>query len=292
MNTFFEKLANSSSPGQSSEHLKLLGKRAAGSFMRKEADSLTAAVGQVVEGESLNKEQVRRVAEMANQATWRELFHEGGDSETHFEPANAETILGELSAKPDERYDDAASLDYYNDVPNQTQDVDWAETFGVKADSAEYEALSQTGEEEREQQKVAAALDFARHGVDRLAAELVVAGEDFYQMVKQAHLTDGLGILQISQAVGQATQDPAFAKMVMNSAAERLQGEGVAIDQRAELQKLAHPMVVNTEHPLMQQAAVLEKLAYAHYRSEEEHEKLQKSHRRATQALRDKLRGL
>lgn len=291
MNSFFEKLANSHLPGQSSDHLKLLGKRAAGSFMRKEADSLTEAVQRVVAEEDLNKDQVRRVAEMANQATWREMFHEGGNTDTHFEPADAAAVLGELAVKPDEVLEDSASLDYYNDVPNQVQDIDWEEAFGVKEGTPEYEALTTGGDETREVQKVASALDLARYGVDRALADLVGVSEEFYQMVKQAHLNDGLGILQVSQAVGQAMQDPAFAKQVMGQAVERMQREGVRIDQSAELQKLASVMVVNTEHPLMQQAAVLEKLAYAYYRSSEEHGELQKRHRQATRALRDKLRG-
>jgi hypothetical protein len=291
MNTFFEKLANSSLPGQTSEHLKLLGKRAAGNFMRKEAENLNEAVASVVQEENLNKDQVRRVAEMANQATWKELFHEGGERDTVFDPADAESVLGELSSTPDAVYDDARSLDYYNDVPNQTQDVDWEETFGVKEGTPEYEALSQTGEEESDLKKVASEMDLARYGIDKLSAELAVAGEEFYQMVKQAHLNDDLGVLQISKAVGQAVQDPAFAQQVMTQAAGRLQSEGVRFREEVELQKVAHPLVVNTEHPLMQKAAILEKLAYTHYRAKAEHGELQKKHRRATRALRDKLRG-
>lgn len=291
MNTFFEKLASSSFPGQSSDHLKLLGKRAAGSFMRKEADSLTDAVRSVVAEEDLNKDQIRRVSEMANQATWRELFHEGGNAETHFDPADAESVLGELAARPREVYDDASSTDYYNDVPNQVKDVDWGDVFDVKNDTPEYEALVAGGEEREEVQKVASALDLARHGVDQVLGDFIGTGEEFYQMVKQAHLTDGLGMLQISQAVGQAMQDPAYATMVMTQAADRLQGEGVRIDQKVELQKLAHPLVVNTDHPLMHKAAILEKLAYAYYRSSEEHSKLQQTHRSASKALRDKLRS-
>lgn len=292
MDKFFEKLANSAFPGtSSSEHLKLLGKRAAGSYMRKEADSLTEAVRDAVGGEDLNPEQVRRVTEMANQATWRELFHEGGNTDTHFDPADAQSVLAELSSKPDEVWEDSAGLDYYNDVPNQTQSVDWEEAFGVTEGTPEYDALSSGGRESGEVQKVAGALDLARYGVDQVAGELAMAGEVFYRMVKQAHVTDGFGLLQVSQAVGQAVQDPEFAIAVMTQAADRLEMEGVRFDRAGELQKLAHPLVVNSEHPLMVQAAVLEKLAYAHYRAEESHAELQKKHRHATRALRDALRG-
>lgn len=291
MNTFFEKLANSSLPGQPSEHLKLLGKRAAGSFMRKEAETLNKAVASVVQEENLNKDQVRRVAEMANQATWRELFHEGGNRDTVFDPADADAVLGELSSSPDPIYDDARSLDYYNDVPNQTQDVDWEETFGVKEGTPEYDALTQTVEEENNLKKVASDMDLARYGVDKLTAELAVVGEEFYQMVKQAHLNDDLGVLQISKAVGQAVQDPAFAQTVMSQAADRLKAEGVQFQEAVEMQKLSHQLVVNTDHPLMQKAAILEKLAYTYYSVKEEHEELQKLHRSAARVLRDKLRG-
>jgi hypothetical protein len=291
MDSFLEKLADSRIGGQSSDHLKLLGKRAAGLYMGKEADSLNAAVASVVGGEDLNRDQVRRVAEMANQATWREAFHDGGEA-VHFDPANADEVMGELAVKPEEVSDDFSSMDYLNDVPNQTQNVDWENVFEVKADTPEYDALNSVGEDEAKVEKVASALDLARHGVDRLLVELSDTGEEFYQMVKQAHLRDGYGILQISQAVGQAVHDPSYATTIMKQASERLQREGVTFNERRELEKLAHPLVVNTDHPLMQKAAILEKLSFSYYSASNRHEELRNAHRVAHKALRDKLRDM
>ena len=294
MDSFFEKLANSNLGGSSSDHLKLLGKRSARLFLEKEAESPTEAVQRAIEGEDLSKEQVRRVTEMANQALWRTEFHEGGNTDTHFEPADASRVLGAMSAKPETIVEDADSLDYYNDVPNQglPDDFDLADAFGVKVDSPEYEALNPAGNEQRAAEKTASAVDVARHGVDVVAAELAEAGEALYQMVKRAHVTDGLGLLQIGQALGQAVQDPTFMVDVMKTASARLEAEGVRFDQREEMRKLAHPMVVNTDHPMMAQAAILEKLAFSFYTADAKLDDLKVRHAAASKALRDKLRGV
>ena len=294
MDSFFEKLANSSIGVQSSEHLRLLGKRAAGMYMRKEAESLTDAVRLSVEGEDLSKEQVQRISEMANQASWQTMFHESDNPDVHFEPANADDVIGSMAAKPDVVYSDAGALDYYSDVPNQSvpADMDLAEAFGLKVDSPQYESINPTGEEQREVQKVASALDTARYGVDIVAGELAEAGETFYQMVKRAHLDDGLGLLQIAQAVGEAVQDRAYGVALMKQASARIGAEGVRFDEKGEMRKLAQLMVVNTDHPLMHQAAILEKLAYSYYSAEEELGTLRTRHSSATRTLRNKLRGI
>ena len=292
MDSFFEKLANSSLGSRPSEHLSLLGKRAAGLYVRKEEDSLTSAVHSAIGDEQLNKDQVRRVAEMANQSTWRTLFHEGGERDTQFEPADADAVLGEMASRPDEVSYDTSDMDYLNDVPNQvpSSDIDLAETFGMKVDSPEYEALNPATSEVAAVEKTAGAVDVARHGVDVVASNLAQAGEDFYQMVKRAHLTDDVGILQISTAVGQVLEDPAYGVDLMQQIGVRLAADGVPFRKEVELQKIAHPLVVNTDHPLMQQAAILEKLAYSYYTAEQAFNTLQDSHRAASTALRAKLR--
>lgn len=292
MNDFLTKLANASSERASSEHLKLLGKRAAGIFSSGEAPSLNAAVTRVVESEALNKEQVSRITETANQETWKALFVENGERQIHFEPADAGAVLGELSSKPDvldSRKLDA--LDFEQDVPTQRlPDVDLAEVFGVKSNTPEYEALSTTTEALQTVEKTSAAVDVARYGVDNAASLLAEAGEKFYHLVKQAHLNDGYGVLQISKAVATVLEDPTFAKDVMQKIAARLQSDGVKFNERVELEKVSHVLVVNHEHPLSQAAANFEQAAYAYYSSSEAHEKLAQAHRKATQTLRQKAR--
>ncbi len=294
MNSFFEKLANSNPRGESSEHLKLLGKRAAGLYLRKEAESLTSAVQSVVEEEGLNKDQVRRVSEVANQSTWKEQFHDGGDIETNFEPASADRVLEGIAPKPDLVDGDLSSLDFFSDVPNQesSDDVDWEGAFGLKGDTEEYDSVSKAGPEIENVEKTASAVDLARYGADILLNDLVTKSDEFYQLVKQAHIRDDVGILQISQAVGQVVQDSSFASEIVKQASARLTSEGVKINERKELEKLAHPMVVNTEHPLLQAAVILEKVAYAYHSASEKHDDLSKRLIASRRILRDKIRGL
>ncbi len=263
--------------------------------MSKEADSLTQAVSQVVgEERNLNKDQVRRISEMANQETWRTLFHENGDAETDFAPVDADAVIGEMAAKPTEVQDPGDMLDYSGDVPNEKlpDDVDLAELFGVNKDTPEYEALNPVREEQEAVEKTSAAVDLARFGVDSLVTDLALKGEELYHHVKQAHIRDGHGILQLAQAVGQAMDSNEYATSVMEQITSRLEKEGVTFDREGELQKLAHPVVINPMHPLMVTAAKLEQVASAYYSAEAAHEKLAKTHRRAFKALKDKLRGL
>ena len=263
-------------------------------FLENREGSLTAAVRATVEGEDLSKDQVRRVSEAANQAAWNSAFHEGGNTDTQFAPADADDVIGSMAAKPDTVYEDSHSLDYFNDVPNQnlSGDLDLADAFGMKVDSEEYAALNPVGAEQAVVEKTAAELDVARHGVDLVTAKLSEVGEGFYQMLKHAHLTDGLGVLQLSQAVGQAMQDREFASTVMKQASARFVAEGLPFRETVELEKIAQPMTINMEHPLMHQAAVLEKLAFSHYTSNRELATLRKEHGRASRYLRDKLRDL
>ena len=293
MRNFFEKLANSTNHQSSSEHLKLLGKRAAGMYASKEVSNLNDAVSSVVDGEPLNRDQIARVVETANQETWKALFVEGGDRQVHFDPADSTAVLAELSAKPDvidaSRLDD---LDFSADVPNQRpDDVDLAAAFGIAKDSPEYEALTSAGDERVVAEKTASVADVARYGVDNAASLLADAGETFYQLVKQAHLHDDHGILQISKAVSVAVDDPSFAKDIMQKVAERLAAEGVRFNPTRETQKVAQVLVVNHEHPLLQAASNLEKSAYAYYTASETHEKLAAAHRAATRRVINKIRG-
>lgn len=294
MKNFFEKLANSTGHSNSSEHLKLLGKRAAGMYASKEVSSLNDAVQTVVGGEPLNRDQIARVVETANQETWKALFVEGGDRHVHFDPADPVTVLGELSAKPDlldaSNLDD---LDFAADVPNQRRDnIDLAEAFGVAKDSPDYEALNAAHDERVVAEKTASVADVARYGVDNAASLLADAGENFYRLVKQAHLNDGHGILQISKAVAAAVEDETFAQDLMQKVAERLSAEGVRFNRTEELKKVAHPLVVNHEHPLLQAAASLEKSAYTYYTASVTHQKLAQAHKAATQRVISKIRSV
>lgn len=292
MNSFFEKLANSSSHGQSSDHLKLLGKRAAGMFSSGEVGSLNDAVYDVVSGENLNRDQVARITEMANQETWKALFVENGDRQVNFDPADPSVIIGQMSVKPQVLDDDRLTdLDFSADVPNQRPPMeDIAEAFRVSKDSPQYEALNSTTNELQAVEKTASAVDLSRYATDNAAALLADAGETFYNLVKQAHLNDGHGILQISKAVSSAIDDTTFARDLMQQVSSRLVGEGVRFNERVELEKISHALVVNHEHPLLQAAANLERAAYSFYSANEAFEKLSAAHKKACYTLQSKMR--
>jgi len=291
MNDFLTKLANSSLERQSSEHLKLLGKRAAGIYSSGETTSLNDAVHKVVQDEPLNRDQVSRVTETANQETWKSLFVESGERQVSFEPASAESVIGEMAVKPKEVENHLGELDYSADVPNQRlPDVDLAEVFGVQKGTADYEALNPTSAQQVMVEKTASAVDTSRYAVDNAASMLAEAGETFYKLVKVAHLDEGYGILQVAKAISTIVDDQTFARDVMQKVAERLEKEGVKFNERVELQKVAHPLVVNHQHPIMQAAANLERAAFAHYSADDAHEKLAAAHRLASKTLRDKMR--
>jgi hypothetical protein len=287
-----EKLADASTSRSSSEHLKLLGKRAAGLFVRGEVDSLNEAVGRVVDEEDgLTRDQVQRVSEMANQATWDEKFHRGGDPATIFEPASSSHVLDSLAEKAVQVSE--PSLDYSNDPPKEAipDDVDLAEMFGVKKDTPEYDALNPLGEVQATRENAKAASDTLRHTLDKLGSALHESGEKFYQMVKQAHLKYDHGVVQIAQAVALVTESPSFADEIMKTAAERLRSEGVAINTQKEMEKLAEAVVVDEEHPLLHAAASFEKAAQAYHKASRARDALEKENKRLDGYIRDKLRG-
>ena len=65
-----EKLSGSLGKASSSEHLQILAKRAAVDFVNNKETSLNNCVKSVIQNESLNKNQIRRISEMTNQAVW------------------------------------------------------------------------------------------------------------------------------------------------------------------------------------------------------------------------------
>lgn len=285
----FEKLAYSSQESQSSEHLKLLAKRAAASFASGSSPNLNDAIKSVVDGESLNPNQVARIVETANQETWKTLFHEQRNPNVDFLPGNLEDVIGAFSSKPEVTTNQPTDLDFLSDVPNQRlSDHDLAEVFGIKKDTADYETLNPHREEGLEVDKIASARDLAVYGTDIAASNLAEAGEVFYGLFKQAHLTDGHGILQMSKLVGEVLEDSTYATDLMQQVANRLVGEGVPFNRRLELEKVSHVNVVNWEHPLLQSAIRLESISRDFYSADSTMHKLAASHKNAAKAYRSK----
>jgi len=247
-----------------------------------------------VSTEKLNKDQIHRVSEIANQATWSTLFTQGtGDRETQFEPADASKVLEGMSEEP--RKVSEIPSDYLNDPPGERapSDIDLKSAFGILEDDEkeDYPKLNPTRDEEVKLEKAASAEQLARHGADLLLPELHSVGEKFYSLVKQACLNDDHSILQISQAVGSVTESEKFAESVMQTSVDKLVAEGVKIDVRNELRKTASKVVINTSHPLLETAVKFEKLATAYTRSVKAMDRLSDARKRAEADFKSSARS-
>lgn len=255
-----EKLAGSFNKVASSEQLQVLAKRAARGFIDKEEDSINSSIKNIIQGEDLNKEQIKRITEMTNQAVWKTQFHEGGIKDS-FDPGNASEILESLDDSPAQQ--SADTLDYASDPGEIKDEFNLDEIF--KTDSSEeYERLNPLSEIEDQHTKAASLKSTAEYSLNTLMRSMEDVSESLYGHVKQAHLRDDIGILQIAKAIGDVVDSERFAVSIMKTAAERLSKEGIFIKTAEEQRKAKQPVVVDTEHPLLQDAVLLEKLANAY----------------------------
>ena len=258
MNYELEKLAGSLVKTASSEKLQILAKRAASSFVSKESDSLNDAIMSVIQNENLNKNQIQRISEMTNQAVWKAQFHEGGSTD-HFTPADAATLIDSLDSRPVSISE--VNTDYATDPGERKQDsYDLEQVFKV-SDTADYPRLNPHSDIEAEREKVASVKNMAEYSLNTIMRSMEDTAEEFYGHVKQAHMRDDIGILQIAKAISEVTDSDQFASSIMKTASERLQKEGIRINTQREAALLRDPVVVNTEHPLLETATRLEKLA-------------------------------
>ena len=275
------KLADSFKKRESSEHLRLLAKRAAGMYISKQSDNLTSAVSESIKGENLNKDQMRRVAEMANQSAWKEMFDQ--DRQVNFEPANHSDIISNFSEKPEES--SSPSLDYKLDPPAQKgPDIDLEKEFGLTS-SEEYPSVNPDADKQEEVSKAAAALDATRHAVNLMKSTMPEVADDFFRKVQHAHLFEGHSLSKIAKAVSSVT-DVNFASSIMKTAAEHLVSEGVRVNLDHERDSIKQDLIVNTDHDLMRTAAKLEKIAKALAHANATHFRTKERYRRALETLR------
>lgn len=289
VDNLLEKLANMHRHSNASEKIKLLSKQAARMYVEKEADSLNDAVLQAVDGEELNREQVSRVAEMANQATWNALFRERGE-DASFAPASSDDIIGSMAVRPEEITTDAQVSDYYSDVPSYTVDSDIESIFGKTASAEEYERLDPLSDLASAEASARTAVEQGEAYLKRIASAVVDAGESFYKTAKQVALDEGLGILDIADALRTVFVDGAFGADVLKKTAARFKHEGVPVGSLS-MQKEASFRVVNQEHPLIKAASRLEAAANSYYTLEHDTEVLRRTHAEAYSALVSKARG-
>ncbi len=295
-NEFLMKIANSTSRRGSGEAIQLLGKQAAGRYINKEAPDLGKAVRDVVaQNPELKPDQVRRVAEAANQAAWHELFHKGGDASTHFEPASGESVLESMRPKADEvQASNAVHADFTREPPAQAElGLDeLASSFGVSLeDKTPDPALNPAGEAERQHAKVAAANQVIGNWYNKLIVPLTKAEEGFGLQVKQAHLQEGVGIGQIASALRLVADDPRFAVMALQEAVSTHLGGQGQFSMQEEQEKMAEHVTVDHQHPLMLSYKALEKLAAEKERLGKGAKKMAWAEKRSRKALKDKMRG-
>lgn len=276
-----EKLASSPRKNNSSEHLQLLARRAVGRFLAKESDNLTSAVSESIRGEGLNKDQMRRVSEMANQTAWKETFSE--DRQIHFEPADQNAVIESFSEKAEEVH--PVSTDYLSEPPVEKQEVDLHEAFGVQPESPAYPDLNPLRDAQEVSEKAASAVDKTRHTLDRIERELPGAAEAFFFQVKQAHLLEGHAITKIARAVAQVT-DPSFASRSMKGALAELTRQGVRPNIGKEKLASAEDLLINTDHDLLHAAVQFEKVAKAVVHARKRHQVASIEYKRSINQLK------
>jgi hypothetical protein len=276
-----EKLASSPRKNNSSEHLQLLARRAVGRFLSKESDNLTSAVSESIKGEGLNKEQMRRVAEMANQAAWKETFSE--DRQVNFAPADQVAVIESFSEKAEEVR--PTNSDYMSGPPVEKVEVDLHEAFGIQPDNEAYPDFNPKQEAQEVTEKAASARDLTRHTLDRIERELPERAQDFFHQVKQAHLMEGHALTKIAKAVAEVT-DSSFATYSMRAAAEELVQQGIRPSLKKEKLAAAEDLLINTDHDLIRSAVLFEKVAKAVVHARKRHQIAEAAYTNSLNALR------
>ena len=287
---FFEKLAYIKRSSPSVDALQVLGKSAAGKFVNKDCDSLTDAVSEVVNNKDLNRDQIERVSQFANQATWKSLFVENGDVSTTFEPADYNKVLDSASEAPEDVYIHRSG-DYLDDVNEDWRDSGALEDAFRVEKVASYSQINPARGAEVEYEKIAQEFEVTEYALNNIQSSLEDISNRFYQEVKQAHLSEGAGILQMANALTQVTDSEKFASATLNSCAEKLLNEGVRIKKDEELQKAASVVEINTEHPVLTEGVKLYKLASAYRKAKEHNHNAKKKKEKALKVLKDKLRA-
>ena len=271
--------------GSSSEKITSLGRRAAQRFIDSDDRNLTAAVTSVVSEEGdLSREQIQRVAENANQQAWKSLFVEGGgESGVHFEPADASDVLEDVAPSAPEIME--LNTDYDNPPPVQGMDR-LLEAFDAPPPQ-DYERLDPAADAGRAHEKVSHARDFAQSAMDETYLQLSQQSERVYGLIKTA-TAEGVPFFTICKAVDHACEDPTWAAEVLRIAGNRMEQDGLKIN----MEKVAHQIVINDDHPLVIAAAVMVKQARAYVRSGTAFKALDAQSKKTLGYIRDKIRGV
>lgn len=282
------KLADARASSADPARIKNLGRIAAKRFIEADGGNLTSAVTSVIQEEGdLSREQIRRVAEAANQATWSTQFAGGeGNRETAFDPADVDEIL-EAAAPPSVDVSSRQS-DYGVDPKPRGMDQ-LLSAFDGEDVGPKYEALDPQANTRELHEKISHVRSTYSSQADLALLRVQEVGGELYEMIKQAHLS-GEPMLHIIGAVQHACEDPHFAVDVLTVAGKRLEAEVGKIDMTK--QAASRHFVVEEDHPLVKTAAEYENLMRAFVRSSSLRDKAAEGEKRTMSALRDQLRGV
>jgi hypothetical protein len=270
--------------GSSSEKITSLARRAAQRFVSSDDKNLTAAVSSVVTEEGdLSRDQIQRVTEAANQETWKALFVEGeGDtSGVHFDPADASDVLSDVAPSAPQVSERNTDYDHAPAVGGMD---DLLSAFDVEEKAPPMAAFNPAADAEQVHEKVSHARDFMKSQSDELYLTLTQQSNRVYQLIKTAS-AEGEPFFTICKAVDQACEDPQWAAEVLRIAGGQLKADGI----RPNMEKVAHQITINSDHPLVVETSRMEKLARDYVRSGMAHQRLEEQSKKTLGYLRGKI---
>lgn len=266
----------------SGEDLEVLGKQASARWAEGKAKNLTEAVVETVKHAHLSPQQVQRVIEFANTDAFLKEFKKEGSEHKYidFGPgqlADPSEILKDLNdGGGGSRFDDGSINDYSLPPGEKTamektagDDAVFAEAFGSENNEVQYPYADPWAPITQLRDKLAGVEQHLSDQISGLEVMYADLADAFYGKVKRAHLTDGVELGEIVQALTEVTPGPEYMKVAFQLITPRLLREGVFESQEnvtSSLMKTAGSVLVNKEHPLLvdfdEFCQVLSKLAH------------------------------
>lgn len=273
----------------SAEDLEVMGKQASARWAEGKAKNLTEAVVETVKHAHLSPQQVQRVIEFANTDAFLKEFKKEGSEHKYidFGPgqlADPSEILKDLNdGGGGSRFDDGGISDYSSPPGEKTamektasDDSVFDEIFGAKNNEVQYPYADPWAPLTQLRDKLASVEQHLSDQISGLEVMYADLADSFYGKVKRAHLTDGVELGEVVQALAEVTPGPEYMKVAFQLITPRLLREGVFDSQEkvaSSLTKTAGDALVNREHPMLvdfdEFCQVLSKLAHMRQAREE-----------------------
>ena len=220
--------------------------------------SLNNSVINEVQGKGLNDEQIRRVAEFANNHTFSKMFKqaEGNHRLITFEgpgPADPVTILNALKEPPEEVVMKTAQeyrrgLDSYELFHEQIEKTASAPEANVNLD-----------QEIRDFNILKSAAAHAQHELRILGHQYERAIDTLCKEAQKA-INDGISSSDVVRAVSMMSPNDSFTKLALGHLSQR-----VSIDDSVLMEKRASNRVVVKNHPICEAFENMVKVAMSYY---------------------------